>query len=138
MPKTPKKILVIDDDPGTCRTLEKWLTVAGRETLISADGETGLERARLDQPDLILLDIMLPGIGGMEVAKQLLSEDATRDIPVIFISAYIGLENDKGDERIEVEGQHFRVFAKPLHNPKLLAEIRKAINRREHGNPEPE
>ena len=126
--------MVIDDDPGMIKLLEKWLKVAGKKVIGALSGKSGLKRARAEQFDLILIDLMLPDMGGIEVAQMLKAESATRDIPLIFISAYIGLENDKGDEKIDIDGHLCPVFAKPLHNPKLLSEIRRSINRRIHGN----
>ena len=134
MKKNPKRILVIDDDPGMIKLLEKWLKVAGKEVIGALSGKSGLKRAKDESLDLILIDLMLPDIGGIEVAQKLKSDASTKDIPLIFISAYIGLENDKGDEKIDIEGHLCPVFAKPLHNPKLLSEIRKSINRRIHKN----
>ena len=138
MKKSPKKILIIDDDPGMIKVLTKWLKVAGREVVSAYYGKTGLKMARTVVPDLILIDLMLPDIGGLDVARQLKADAKTRDIPFIFISAYIGLENDKGDEQLEIDGVKYSIFAKPLHNAKLLSEIRKSINRRLHKNPEPQ
>jgi len=134
MKNTSKQILVIDDDPGMIKVLEKWLKVAGKKVLGALSGKSGLKRAKEEALDLILIDLMLPDIGGIEVAQKLKMDPATSDIPLIFISAYIGLENDKGDEKIDIEGHLCPVFAKPLHNPKLLSEIRKSINRHIHGN----
>ena len=134
MKKPPQRILVIDDDPSMIKVLEKWLKVAGKQVAGALSGKSGLKRAREESPDLILIDLMLPDIGGVEVARQLKGDPATRDIPWIFISACLGVENDKGDEKIDIDGRLYPVFAKPLHNPKLLSEIRKSINRRIHGN----
>lgn len=127
-----KKILVVDDDVGMIRLLEKWLTVAGREMLWATKGQEGFKKAVEKQPDLILLDLMLPDIGGQEVARRLKADPQTRDIPIIFMTVVLGVENDKGNEELEVDGIRYRAFAKPLHSRKLLSEIRKAINRREH------
>jgi len=85
-------------------------------------------------PTLILLDLMLPDVGGVEVARSLRSDPRTEQIPVIFMTVTLGVEVDKGDETMEVDGWLYRVFAKPLHRPKLLSEIRKSINRRLHHN----
>ena len=134
MKNTSKQILVIDDDPGMIKVLEKWLKVAGKKVIGALSGKSGLKRAGEEKLDLILIDLMLPDMGGIEVAKELKANQTTREIPLIFISAYIGLENDKGDEKIDIDGHLCPVFAKPLHNPKLLSEIRKSINRRIHGN----
>ena len=134
MKDVSRQILVIDDDPGMIKILEKWLKVAGKKVIGALSGKSGLKRAREDRFDLILIDLMLPDIGGIEVAQKLKASPGTQGIPLIFISAYIGLENDKGDEKIDIDGHLCPVFAKPLHNPKLLSEIRRSINRRIHGN----
>jgi CheY-like chemotaxis protein len=132
MKTSAKQILVIDDDPGMIKLLEKWLKVAGKKVIGALSGKSGLKRAKEDRFDLILIDIMLPDMGGIEVAQKLKADSSTADIPLIFISAYIGL--DKGNEKIDIDGHLCSVFAKPLHNPKLLSEIRRCINRRVHGN----
>ena len=134
MAKTPKKILVIDDDPNIVRLLEKWLKNAGCQVLGAYNGQVGLEMAQKNPPTLILLDLMLPDIGGLEVAKKLRARPRTGNIPVIFMTVTMGVEIDKGNETIEVDGWLYRVFAKPLHRLKMLSEIRKSINRRIHGN----
>jgi CheY-like chemotaxis protein len=132
--KSAKKILVIDDDPNTVRLTQKWCENAGYEVAGALNGMAGLERAQQDSPALILLDLMLPDIGGLEVVKRLKAEATTRDIPVIFITVTLGVEVDKGDETLIVDGVKYRIFAKPLHVPKLLAEIRKSINRKINKN----
>ena len=130
-----KRILVIDDDPNTVRLTQKWCENAGYEVKGALNGTAGIESAKSHPPTLILLDLMLPDIGGLEVAKRLKADDLTKDIPIIFITVTMGVEVDEGDETILVDGLKYRVFAKPLHVPKLLAEVRKSINRRIHGNP---
>ena len=134
MKKTLRKILVVDDDPNVIRLLEKWLQNAGCDVKGALNGKAGLEMALKESPDLILLDLMLPDVGGLEVAKRLRNRLQMQNIPVIFMTVTMGVEIDKGDETMEVDGWRYRVFAKPLHREKLLSEIRKSINRRIHGN----
>ena len=128
MKKPPKKILVIDDDPGTIRLLEKWLRVGGRLTITAANAASGLSRAKKENPDLILLDIRLPDLNGIDLARLIHRNPITKDIPIIFITICIDVKKDKGDQMIEIDGVSYRAFAKPLHNPKLLAEIRRTVN----------
>jgi len=135
MKKENRTILVIDDDPNMIRILEKWLQNAGCIVWGSLNGSEGIETAKREHPSLILLDLMLPDIGGVEVARRLRSNKQTADIPVIFMTVTMGVEIDKGDETMEVDGWLYRVFAKPLHRQKLLSEIRKSINRRINKNP---
>ena len=130
-----KRVLVIEDDHGMAHMLEKWLKTAGRTMIMAINGTEGLKVAKKESPDVILLDLMLPDVGGTEVAKRLLADEKTKKIPIIFITAYMGVENDKGKERIEIDGRMFPVFAKPLHREKLLSEVRKSINRRINNNP---
>jgi CheY-like chemotaxis protein len=135
--KRPSKILVIDDDPNTVRLLKKWCENAGKDVPGAFNGTEGLARAADGPPDLILLDLMLPDIGGVDVARRLKAREETKNIPVFFITVTMGVEQDRGDETIDVDGCLYRIFAKPLHPQKLLSEIRKSINRRLHGNPSP-
>lgn len=135
--KKSNKILVIDDDPNTVRLLKKWCENAGKDVSGAFNGTEGLALAAAEPPDLILLDLMLPDIGGVDVARQLKTREETGNIPIFFITVTMGVEQDRGDETIDVDGCLYRIFAKPLHPQKLLSEIRKSINRRLHGNPSP-
>jgi len=135
MKKTVRTILVIDDDPNMIRILQKWLQNAGCKVWGALNGTAGIETAQRERPLLILLDLMLPDVGGIEVARRLRCDKQTADIPVIFMTVTMGVEIDKGDETMEVDGWLYRVFAKPLHRQKLLSEIRKSINRRRNKNP---
>lgn len=135
--KKKTRVLIIDDDPTTIRMLESWCQDAGRDVLVAFNGVVGLEKAKDESPDLILLDLMLPDFGGTEVARRLRKDEVTKNIPVIFITVTMGVELDKGDETLDIDGILYRVFAKPLHRLKLLSEIRKAINRKINKNPPP-
>ena len=128
------KILVIDDDPVMVRLIERILRNDGYEVFGALRGKSGLERVQKEIPDLILLDVLMPDIDGKDVARQLQKDPKTKDIPIVFMTVTIKLEDDKGDERIVVDGHNYRAFAKPVHNRKLLSVIRKEINRRVHKN----
>lgn len=131
--KTSKRILVIDDNPGMLKVLDKWLKVAGYEVLEAWDGKMGLEIARREKPDLVLLDILMPNMDGQEFARALQKDKTIQNIPIVFITVCIDLEKDKGHETIEVDGVSYPGFAKPLHNARLLSLIRKTLNRRANG-----
>ncbi len=79
-------MLVVDDDPDARDLLSSYLTDAGIETMRAADGEQAIEMARLHHPDLITLDLMMPGLSGWEVLARLKQEEALADIPVVVIS----------------------------------------------------
>jgi len=80
-------ILVVDDTPTNLSVLLDYLNQSGFKTLIAQDGEGALEQADFARPDIILLDVMMPGIDGFETCKQLKANDATKDIPIIFMTA---------------------------------------------------
>lgn len=81
------KILLVDDTPGNLRLLATILNQQGYNVRPARDGQMALSSAQADPPDLILLDIMMPGLNGYEVCKQLKANKLTQDIPIIFISA---------------------------------------------------
>ncbi|HVS02588.1 MAG TPA: response regulator [Thermoanaerobaculia bacterium] len=82
-------ILVIDDEPDLLRMLEVVLTGAGYTVLTAPSGMEGLVRAQAEQPQLVLLDIMMEGMDGWEVLKLLKLEESTRGIPVVILSARV-------------------------------------------------
>ncbi|MBN1581866.1 MAG: response regulator [Anaerolineae bacterium] len=79
-------ILIVDDTPANLSVIAGCLEGHGFEVLVAQDGEGGLEKARLVRPDLILLDVLLPGIDGFETCRRLKIDEATQDIPVIFMT----------------------------------------------------
>ena len=81
------KVLVIDDEAPIRLLCRVNLEAEGMEVLEAADGPTGLEQAREQAPDVILLDVMMPGLDGWRVAEELLEDDRTRRIPIIFLTA---------------------------------------------------
>ena len=83
----PGGILVVDDTPNNLRLLAQLLSEQGYKVRVADDGPRAIESVQANLPDLILLDIIMPGMDGYEVCRQLKADEATRDIPVIFISA---------------------------------------------------
>src|SRR6266487_4243646 len=81
------KVLVIDDEAPIRLLCRVNLEAEGMEVLEAADGPTGLEHAREQAPDVILLDVMMPGLDGWRVAEELLEDERTQDIPIIFLTA---------------------------------------------------
>ncbi len=81
------RVLVIDDEAPIRLLCRVNLEAEKMEVLEAADGPSGLEKARAEVPDVILLDVMMPALDGWRVAEQLLDEDSTKDIPIIFLTA---------------------------------------------------
>ena len=90
MNNTSPKVLVIDDNPQNLDLLSELLDKHNFMVLFALDGLTGIKRAESGQPDIILLDIMMPGIDGFETCQQLKTNAQTKQIPVIFMTALSG------------------------------------------------
>ncbi|MDT3695192.1 MAG: response regulator [Ignavibacterium sp.] len=118
-----KKILVIDDLPENVFMLQDRLEHEGFEVLTAYDGYTGIDKAKNDQPDLILLDIMMPDITGLEVCKILVNDPVTKDIPIILVTAKSGAE----DTREGLEAGAFDYIKKPFNRVELLARVQSAL-----------
>jgi two-component system alkaline phosphatase synthesis response regulator PhoP len=81
------KVLVIDDEAPIRLLCRVNLEAEGMQVIEAADGPSGVDRARDDRPDVILLDVMMPGLDGWKVAEELLRDDRTVGIPIIFLTA---------------------------------------------------
>jgi len=113
------KVLVVEDNPANLTLATFLLKSVGHIVLAAPDAETGLALARDEQPDLVLMDIQLPGMDGLQATAQLKRDAATRDIPVIALTALAM----KGDEaRIRAAGCDGYI-AKPLAYREFLATI---------------
>jgi DNA-binding NtrC family response regulator len=84
---TTARILVVDDTPANVKLLADLLSVNGFDVITAGSGGEGLERAGADAPDLVLLDVMMPDVDGFAVCERLKADPATRDVPVIFLTA---------------------------------------------------
>src|SRR5271163_3115383 len=83
----PPTVLIADDNPTNLNVLFEYLSAQGYRVLIAEDGAGAIEQAQYGQPDLILLDVMMPGIDGFETCLKLKESAETKDIPVIFMTA---------------------------------------------------
>jgi two-component system alkaline phosphatase synthesis response regulator PhoP len=81
------KVLVIDDEAPIRLLCRVNLEAAGMEVLEARDGPSGLDQAKTSAPDVVLLDVMMPGLDGWRVAEQLLTDERTSDIPIVFLTA---------------------------------------------------
>jgi DNA-binding response OmpR family regulator len=116
------RILVVDDETAIRLICRVNLESAGFETLEAGDGETAFSIAQSEKPDLILLDIMLPGIDGLEVAERLAAAPETRQIPIIFLTA----RSTAPDELRGHEAGGVAYIAKPF-DPTYLTETVAAV-----------
>ena len=113
-------ILIVDDTPTNLQVLFDLLSEQGYRVAIAKNGETALQRLESSQPNLILLDIMMPGIDGFETCQRLKANPATADIPVIFMSAL----SDSVDKVKGLSLGAVDYITKPLQHEEVLARIR--------------
>jgi two-component system, OmpR family, phosphate regulon response regulator PhoB len=126
------RILIVEDERGLTQTLSWYLSREGYEVVVTHDGAEGLRKAQTLLPDVVLLDVMLPGMSGLDVCRELRAGERTKDTPIIMLTA-------RAEETDQVEG-----FArgaddyvtKPFSNKVLLQRV-KALLRRSDGPGEP-
>ncbi|MGK9369332.1 response regulator transcription factor [Melioribacter sp. Ez-97] len=118
-----KKILVIDDYPDNVFLLQDRLEQEGFEVIKAYDGNMGIKKAIEEKPDLILLDIMMPGISGYEVCKTLTNNEETKQIPIILLTALTEAENLKEG----LQAGAFDYIKKPFNRTELVARIKSAL-----------
>ena len=123
------RILIVDDESAIRLVCRLNLDSAGFHTLEAADGETALALARSEHPDLILLDVMLPGIDGWRVAEQLAASPETREIPILFLSA----RAERSDEARGHEAGGLGYITKPFDPEDLISLVRDVLDRAERG-----
>jgi DNA-binding response OmpR family regulator len=122
-------ILVIDDDPAVTSVLRRGLSYEGYTVVIAADGPAGLAAARQTPPDLVVLDIMMPGIDGLEVLRRLRAADTT--LPVLMLTA----RDTSADQVQGLETGADDYMVKPFSFEVLLAHIRALLRRRDAEQP---
>lgn len=121
------KILVVDDEAAIRELVKFNLQKAGYEIMESMDGLEALQQAKADKPDLVVLDLMLPGLDGIEVCRQLKSQKDTSGIPIIMLTA----KNEEIDKIIGLEMGADDYLTKPFSPRELVARV-KAVLRRSH------
>ena len=114
-----KRILIIDDSPTERHILSELLVSGGYEVSTAESGEEGIERAKQIKPDLVLMDVVMPGTNGFQATRALSRDEATKDIPVIICTT----KNQETDKLWGMrQGAHDYV-TKPVDGPALLAKI---------------
>jgi len=112
-------LLIIDDMPDNVLVLLDFLNQSGYQVLVSQEGEEGIQRAEYARPDLILLDVMMPGLNGFDVCKILKSKETTKDIPIIFMTALVDtVDKVKGFEMGAAD-----YITKPIQYEEVLARV---------------
>lgn len=120
------KILVVDDEPDALELIEFNLKGCGFDVVTAADGEAALRQARLHAPDLVLLDLMLPEVDGLEVCKILRRDPATSSLPVIMVTAKAG----ELDRVLGLELGADDYVTKPFSPRELVLRVKNLLRRR--------
>ena len=118
-----KRIMIVDDEPDLITLVQVRLAASGYEVIAAHDGGEGLEKAQKEKPDLILLDVMMPGIDGFEVLRKLKNSPQTISIPVIMLTA-------KGDRQSLSKAKDLGAtdyITKPFNSEALLDLIKRYL-----------
>lgn len=119
----PSKILIADDNQQNCELLEAYLSGESYLIDVAYDGHQTLDRVAKSQPDLILLDIMMPRLSGYEVCARLKQDETTRDIPIIMVTAL----NEMGDIEKAVNAGADDFLTKPVNKLELTTRVRSLL-----------
>jgi CheY-like chemotaxis protein len=123
LPESAPTILVVDDEPAVRELLYYVLLQAGYRSLMAVDGPTALNMARVHNPDLIILDIMIPGISGLDVTSVLKADEATRDIPIVILSI---LADEQKAAQLGAEA----CFSKPFDQGEFIQKVAELLTAR--------
>ena len=126
-PKIPARILVVDDEERNRRLLAAMLAAEGYATAEAADGTQALELARQNPPDLVLLDIMMPGMDGYEVARQLKADAATKAIPIVMVTAL----DDRESRLRGLQAGAEEFVTKPVDRSELRVRVKNLLRLKE-------
>ena len=111
-----RRVLIVDDEPSIAKILRKQLEVAGYDVTVAVDGQEGLTKAREGLPELIVLDVMLPKIGGYEVCSTLKKDTKTQHIPILMLTA----KAQRQDQDIGLQAGANAFLTKPFQLEELL------------------
>jgi len=119
----PARTLVVDDTPANVKLLADLLTYKGYSVVTAASGEEGLKQVAAHHPDLVLLDIMMPGLNGYEVCRAIREDPATAMLPVVLVTSL-----DPAQERIKgIEAGADDFLTKPINQAELLARVKSLL-----------
>jgi DNA-binding response OmpR family regulator len=124
------RVLVIDDEPPIRLLCRVNLEAEGMTVLEAADGPSGLDVAKEERPDVILLDVMMPGLDGWSVAERLLEDSRTREIPIIFLTARAEFRDRA--RGLDIGGIEY--ITKPFNPIELAPTVRDLLQRIETGD----
>ncbi len=120
------RILVVDDEQDVVRVVVKLMTMHGHEVRTAADGFEALEKVVAERPDVIILDLALPTMDGFEVCRRLKSDEATRSIPIVMMTAaYVSMD----DARLGEQSGADEYVVKPFLREVLIHNVERLLHR---------
>jgi len=122
---TPKKILIVDDEVDLLETVRFPLELEGFDTLVAYNGEDGLNQARKEKPDLIILDLMLPKLDGYKVCRLLKFDERYKDIPILMLTA----KTQEKDKILGKETGADEYITKPFEMDYLLGKVKAYLSK---------
>ncbi|MDP8213438.1 MAG: response regulator [Candidatus Zapsychrus exili] len=123
-----QKILVVDDDQDLSGIIKSVLEYEGYTVFVANDAQKGINIAEEQSPNLILLDIVMPGMDGSEAVSVLKSKESTKDIPVVFLTGLMSDEDENsGVDGINIGGVYHQALAKPFENVQLIELVKKSL-----------
>jgi len=122
------KILIVDDEPDLVETLTVMLVNRNFTVLAASDGDDGLAKAKDRQPNIIILDLMMPNMDGFEMIKRLKSDETTSEIPVIILTARSDTEARFKTHRYKADAY----IVKPFNLPSLVTKINELLSSKSH------
>ena len=115
---------MLEDHPAQSQVVAQTLELSGHDVALAETGEEGIEKTYEWQPDVILMDLRMPGIGGIEAIKQLKSDPKVSDIPIIVISAW----SDQSNQEKALKAGAIKVLTKPVGIARLLYQIHQVVS----------
>jgi len=126
MAEPKARILLVEDDP-KIRDIMKWiLEKSGYEVAVACDGPEGVSAAIASPPDVLLLDVMMPGLSGFDVCRELKAKETTRGVPIVFVSARSGERSWEAARALGADGY----LEKPFRSETLIAVVKEILARR--------
>ena len=119
----PARVLVVDDTPQNVKLLADILGARGFVAITASDGEEALAKLAAERPDIVLLDVMMPGLSGYDVCRRIRADPATALLPVVLVTSL-----DPHEERVKgIEAGADDFLQKPIHQAELLARVRSLL-----------
>jgi DNA-binding response OmpR family regulator len=122
------QILIVDDDPNFSHLTKVALDQKGYETVVTHTFNKAVEAMTTCKPDLIIMDIMMPGVSGAEAVKRFRRNDDFSGIPVIFLTGLISGYEENTDNEINIDGMAYQTLGKPFEIDQLLEVVRKNLD----------